>query len=121
MHLTDQRTLGIAILAMLAVLVGIKKKATGSIIEMPRGGVALVLGNAFNLFFLLHPMYTAALSLSAGLCCLTQSGAAVCVFCGYLAVIFVLIPLEEAGLQQAYGEPYAAYQQRVPRLLPWVY
>jgi protein-S-isoprenylcysteine O-methyltransferase Ste14 len=32
-----------------------------------------------------------------------------------------LIPVEEEGLQQAYGEPYRTYRQRVKRLIPLVY
>jgi protein-S-isoprenylcysteine O-methyltransferase Ste14 len=67
-----------------------------------------------------HPMYTAALSISLGLTCLIQSWAFLCVSCIYLVVLSLLIPAEEVGLRRAYGEQYVAYQQKTPRLLPWV-
>jgi len=53
MHLLDQRTLGIAILVLLGALVIVKKMATGSILEKPKGDLLAWLTNAFNLFFLL--------------------------------------------------------------------
>jgi len=68
-----------------------------------------------------HPMYTAALSISLGLACLIQSWAFFCVFCIYLVLILLLIPMEEDRLQQAYGEQYIAYQQKAKALIPYVY
>ena len=53
--------------------------------------------------FVRHPMYAAALYISLGLALLTQSLACLAVFCIYLVLISLLIPLEEKGLQQAYG------------------
>jgi protein-S-isoprenylcysteine O-methyltransferase Ste14 len=53
MHLFDQRVLGIAIALLLVVLVVVKLKATGSLLEKPEGGRLLQLVNIFNLFFLL--------------------------------------------------------------------
>jgi len=53
MHLMDQKILGVVILVLLAVLVVVKLKATGSIVEKPKGGLLLQLVNIFNLFFLL--------------------------------------------------------------------
>ncbi len=54
MHLVGQRTLGIAILALLAVLVIVKRATTGSIMrDTPSDGIWLWLVHAFNLFFLL--------------------------------------------------------------------
>jgi len=44
-------------------------------------------------------MYTAALSISLGFACLTQSLAIFSVFCIYLVLILRLIPLEEKELQ----------------------
>ena len=67
-----------------------------------------------------HPMYTAALSISLGLACLIQSWAFFCVFCIYLVLIFLLIPVEEDGLREAYGEQDVAYQQKARRLTPFV-
>ena len=66
-------------------------------------------------------MYTAALSISLGLACLIESLALSCVFCVYVALICLLIPVEEDGLLKAYGEQYVAYQQGTRRLIPLVY
>ena len=63
-------------------------------------------------------MYTAALSISLGLACLTQSWIFLFVFCLYLVLIIPLIPVEEDGLQQAYGEQYIAFRQKVKNLFP---
>lgn len=53
MHLVDQRTLGIMILFLLAVLVTVKRIATGSVLDKPKGNLLVQLVNLFNLFFLL--------------------------------------------------------------------
>jgi protein-S-isoprenylcysteine O-methyltransferase Ste14 len=204
MHLIGQRILGIIILILLGLLVAVKWKATGSILEKPKGNLLLLVVNAFNLFFLLivnplaaillvtgrletvdlthleigagwflmllelggfiiylsgfflmaralstlkanyqlggstpragdtlilsgpyrivrHPMYTAVLGIALGLACLTQSLAFYSVFVIYLVLIIFLIPAEEDGLRQMYGEQYAAYQKKVKRLFPLIY
>ena len=204
MHLLDQRTLGIVMLCLLAMLVIVKQIATGSILDKPQGSFLIRLINIFNLFFLLvvnplaaillisrnletidpthltvnaqwllmiveiggmglyvlgfllmawalirlgqvyqlggsapraedklivagpyrfmrHPMYTAVLCISLGLVCLIQSLAYFAVFCIYLVLIVLLMPIEEAGLQQAYGEPYVAYRRKVKKLVPLLY
>jgi len=201
MDTLDQRILGIAMLLLLGMLVTIKRAATGTILDRPKGNLLVQLVNIFNLFFLLvvnplaaillitrrlaaidpvhitiiepwillaleivglviyvmgfllmawalitlgrnyqlggsaprsenkmvvdgpyrlirHPMYTAALSISLGLACLIQSWAFFCVFCIYLVLIFLLIPMEENGLQKAYSEEYHAYQQKTRMLIP---
>lgn len=203
MHLLDQRILGIGILVLLAALVIVKLKATGSLVEPPKGGLLLQLVNIFNLFFLLvvnpvaailliarslvalditrlslgtswplliveilglilyvkgvglmvwallwlgrnyqlggstprpkdklimggpyrfirHPMYTAALAISSGLALFTQSLAFFAVFCIYLVLILLLIPVEERELQKAYGAKYAAYRKASGALIPFV-
>jgi len=203
MHLFDQRILGIAILFLLGMLVIVKRGATGSILDKPKGNLMVQVVNIFNLFFLLvvnpvaalllitrhlatidpthvtigepwilmvleivglltyamgyflmasalvtlgrnyqlggsaprsedkmvvdgpyrlvrHPMYTAALGISFGLVCLIQSGALFCVFCTYLVLILLLIPVEEDGLRKAYGEQYVSYQQKTRKLIPLV-
>jgi len=51
MHLLDQRTLGIAILCLLGMLVIVKRVATGSILDKPQGNLRVQLVNIFNLFF----------------------------------------------------------------------
>lgn len=53
MHLLNQRALGILILILLGILVVIKRLATGSILEKPKGSLLLWLVNIFNLLFLL--------------------------------------------------------------------
>ncbi len=203
MHVIDQRTLGVLILLLLAVLVIAKRTATGSILDKPTGNLLVQSVNVFNLFFLLvvnplaaillitqvlaaidptrlmvdeswglivlevaglalylagfllmawalltlghnyqlggnaprsedkmvvggpyalirHPMYTSALSISLGLACLTQSLAFFGVFCIYLGLILLLVPLEEDRLQKAYGEQYASYRQKTGKLIPFV-
>ena len=53
MYLLDQRILGIAILFLLGMLVTVKRVATGSILDRPKGILRVQLINIFNLFFLL--------------------------------------------------------------------
>jgi len=66
MHLLDQRTLGIVILLLLALLVIIKQMATGSIFkDRPRKNLRIWLTHIFNLFFLLIVNPLAALLLIA--------------------------------------------------------
>ncbi len=67
-----------------------------------------------------HPMYSAALGIALGLAALTQSLAIFIIFCIYLALIGLVIPVEEEGLQRAYGERYAAYARAVRRLIPFI-
>ena len=67
MHLLDQRTLGIAILLLLAVLVIIKQMTTGSILkDRPRKNLRIWLTHIFNLFFLLIANPLAAILLITG-------------------------------------------------------
>ncbi len=53
MHLLDQRLAGIAILLLLAALVVVKRAASGSVLERPKGGWLIRAVNSYNLFFLL--------------------------------------------------------------------
>ena len=53
MHLFDQRILGWLIVVLLAALVVVKRRATGSLLERPAGGPLEWLVNLFNLAFLL--------------------------------------------------------------------
>ncbi len=64
-----------------------------------------------------HPMYASALSISLGLALLIQSWAFVLVFCGYVVLVLLLIPLEEERLLKAYGEQYRAYSGKTHKLL----
>ena len=82
----------------------------------PRLVDEMVIGGPYKLCR--HPMYTAALCISLGLACLIQSLAFFSVFCIYLVLIILLIPVEEEGLRRAYGEQYMAYQQKAKRLVP---
>jgi protein-S-isoprenylcysteine O-methyltransferase Ste14 len=204
MHLFDQKILGIVILLLLGLLVSVKRIATGSIFDQPKGTFLIQAVNVFNLFFLLavnplaavllitsrtgminstriiidspwlktsleavglviyvlgyllmawaliklggnyqlggsrprskdemimdgpyrlvrHPMYTAALNISLGLACLTQSWAFLGVFGVYLILILLLIPVEEEGLGQAYAKQYIPFQRKVKKIIPFVY
>jgi hypothetical protein len=53
MHLLDQRILGIAIIFLLGMLITVKRVATGSIFDKPKGTLLVQIVNIFNLFFLL--------------------------------------------------------------------
>lgn len=66
MHIVDQRVLGTLIVILLAILVVVKRVATGSILEKPQPDVLLWLVNIFNLFFLLIANPLAAILLIAG-------------------------------------------------------
>jgi protein-S-isoprenylcysteine O-methyltransferase Ste14 len=204
MHLLGEGVLGIAILFLLALLVIVKRVATGSVLDKPSGNFMVQLVNIFNLLFLLvvnplaaillvtrrlatadpthmtvdqpqivmvlefvglvmyvagyllmawalitlgrnyqlggtaprfedkmildgpykhirHPMYTGALSISLGLACLSQSWACFGVFCVYVLLVLLLTPVEEEGLQRAYGERYAVYRRTVKRFVPSLY
>jgi protein-S-isoprenylcysteine O-methyltransferase Ste14 len=86
--------------------------------SLPRDTDRLVIVGPYRL--VRHPMYAAALYISLGLACLTQSLACFTVFCIYLVLILLLIPVEEKGLQQAYGSQYIAYRQKIKKLVPFV-
>ena len=85
----------------------------------PRGVDEMVIGGPYR--FIRHPMYTAVLCMALGLAGLIQSLAFFGVFFIYLVLILVLIPIEEAGLQQAYNDRYITYQKRVKKLVPYLY
>ena len=53
MHLFDQKILGLMILFLLGLLVVVKRMATGSVLDRPKGNFLIQLVNSFNLFFLL--------------------------------------------------------------------
>ncbi len=50
MHLLNQRILGITILILLGMLVAVKRVATGSVLDKPKGNLMVQLVNIFNLF-----------------------------------------------------------------------
>ena len=66
MQMLGQTTLGIAILALLALMVASKWAATGAILDRPHGNFLVQLVNIFNLFFLLVVNPLAAILLIAG-------------------------------------------------------
>lgn len=86
--------------------------------SVPRSQDRMVVDGPYRI--VRHPMYTSALSISLGLACLIQSWAFLGVFCLYLLLILALVPVEEEGLRKAYGEQYAAYKQKVGKLVPFV-
>jgi protein-S-isoprenylcysteine O-methyltransferase Ste14 len=66
MHILGQKPLGIAILLLLALLVVVKRLASGSILDRPAGRPFVQLVNVFNLFFLLLVNPAAAVLLILG-------------------------------------------------------
>ncbi len=82
----------------------------------PRSADKLVTSGPYR--FIRHPMYASALAISLGLACLTRSLAYFAVFGGYVAIVLLMIPVEEERLTRAYGDQYAAYRKAVKRLLP---
>jgi protein-S-isoprenylcysteine O-methyltransferase Ste14 len=68
-----------------------------------------------------HPIYTAAQGISLGLAGLIQSWALFGVFGLYVALILFLIPVEEDGLRRTYEKQYIPLQQKIKRLIPFVY
>ena len=87
--------------------------------SVPRAEDKMVMDGPYGL--IRHPMYTAALSISLGLACLIQSWAFFGVFCIYLVLILILIPVEEDGLRHVYGEQYRTYQRKTKKLIPFVF
>ena len=85
----------------------------------PRLNDCLVMNGPYQ--WVRHPMYTAALNISLGLACLTQSWVFLGVFLSYLVLILSLIPLEEKGLQRAYEKQYGRYRQKTKKLIPYVF
>ncbi len=85
----------------------------------PRSEDRLVLDGPYAI--IRHPMYAAALAIALGLAGLVQSLAFLAVFIVYLVLILSLIPLEERGLRQAYGDKYAEYQTGTKRLVPAIF
>jgi protein-S-isoprenylcysteine O-methyltransferase Ste14 len=67
MHLFDQRTLGVILLVLLALVVTVKKAATRSLLtDRPERGVGLWAVHVFNMFFLLVVNPAAAVLLTMG-------------------------------------------------------
>lgn len=87
--------------------------------SIPRNTDKLVILGPYR--FVRHPMYAAALYISLGLAFMTQSLACLAVFGIYLVLISLLIPVEEKGLRQVYGEQYGHYQHHVRKLIPYLY
>ncbi len=90
--------IGYLFMSLALITLGRNYQLGGSI---PRSNDRMVMDGPYRL--VRHPMYTAALSISLGLACLIQSWGFFCVFCIYLVLIFLLIPMEEDGLQKVYG------------------
>lgn len=108
--------LGFLLMAWALISLGSNYQLGGS---APRAEDRMVMNGPYRL--VRHPMYTAALSIALGLTFLTQSAACLVVFCTYLVLILLLIPVEEEGLRRRFGEEYVAYQRETGRLLPLVF
>ena len=87
--------------------------------QSPRSSDRLLCSGPYKL--VRHPMYSSVLCLSSGLALLTQSLAILAIFGVYGILILRLIPFEEEGLRRAYGDEFAAYQERVRMLIPLLY
>jgi protein-S-isoprenylcysteine O-methyltransferase Ste14 len=107
---------GYLLMAWALIRLGLNYQLGGS---TPRSEDKMVAGGPYNL--IRHPMYTAALTISLGLACLTQSWAFFGVSAIYLVLILLLIPMEEDGLRKAYGEQYVVYQKKARKLIPFIY
>jgi len=108
--------IGYLLMAWALLTLGVNYQLGGS---APRTADAIVMAGPYR--FVRHPMYAAVLAISLGLAFLVQSLAWLAVFCIYLVLIVLLIPIEEKGLHQAYRDRYVAYQQKVRRLIPHLY
>ena len=108
--------IGYVLMAASLITLGRNYQLGGS---APRSEDTMIMDGPYRL--VRHPMYTAALSISAGLTCLVQSWAFCCVFLIYLVLILLLIPVEEVELRKAYGQQYVVYQQKERKLVPFVY
>jgi len=107
---------GFLLMAWALVVLGRSYQLGGS---DPRAGDRLVLAGPYRA--IRNPMYTAALAIALGLACLLQSLAILAVFAAYLPLVLLLIPVEEQGLREKYGEAYAAYRRRSKKLIPFLY
>ena len=92
MHLLEQRFLGIVILLLLALLVVVKRVATGSILDAPKGNWLVQTVNVFNLLFLLIVNPVTALAL------VTRRLAAIDPTYIAIGSPWIRMPLEAAGL-----------------------
>jgi len=107
---------GFFIMAWALITLGRNYQLGGS---APRPEDKMIAGGPYRL--VRHPMYAAALFIALGLTCLVQSWAFFGVFCLYLVLVLLLIPMEEEGLARSYGDRYAGYRQKTKKLIPLVY
>lgn len=103
---------GFLVMAWALVRLGKNYQLGGS---APRSEHRMITDGPYQL--IRHPMYASALSISLGLSLLIQSWAFFLVFCVYLVLIALLMPLEEERLLKAYGEQYLAYSRKTHKLL----
>ena len=103
---------GFLIMAWALVSLGRNYQLGGS---APRSEDRMIVEGPYRL--IRHPMYASALSISLGLSLLVQSGILLLVFCIYLVLILMLIPLEEVRLLRAYGPQYLTYERNTRKLL----
>lgn len=107
---------GFALMAWALIRLGDNYQLGGS---APRPKDRLITNGPFR--WVRHPMYTAALCISLGLTGLLPSWFFFGVFCIYLVLILLLIPMEEDGLVKAYGDSYGTYRKSTKKLVPLVY
>jgi len=86
---------------------------------LPRMGGRLVTDGPYRL--VRHPIYLSALCMLLGISCLMQSLVYFVICIVSLVLNILVIPGEEKGLRQVYGEQYVAYMQHTKKLIPFVY
>jgi len=108
--------LGCCLMAWALITLGRNYQLGGT---FPRMTDKLIIAGPYH--FVRHPMYTAVLCMSLGLTCLLHSIAYFALFCIYLVLVLLLIPIEEKGLHKSYNKQYLAYQQNVKKLVPFLF
>ncbi len=108
--------MGFLLMAWALVVLGRSYQLGGA---SPRASDRLVASGPYAV--VRHPMYSAALAIAFGLASVVQSWGVAVAFGIYLVLILLLIPREEAGLRQAYGERYEVYRRRTKKLVAFAY
>ncbi|CAI7864177.1 unnamed protein product [Closterium sp. NIES-53] len=111
-------------LLVLSVYLGLASfnDLAGSFSPFPKpraDGAGLKTGGVYR--FARHPMYAAAVLLSAAVACVTGSTARLLAACAMAAVHDAKARVEERHLRERFGERYLAYMKRVKRFVPFVY
>ena len=71
--------------------------------------------------FTRHPIYTGILGMLLGSALAAGFGHVIIALVGFGAVFLVRIPREEQLMLKTFGDQYARYQRKVPRLVPFLH